>query len=118
MTIPVNTISDLKKKFFDASIKVDSALMMAKAEEVSLCIIKLSDTFNEINEIINRTTSYWIGPGGDKYRSVYQKRKEAVEEILVRLKEHPQELRLMANNYEEVESRISEQNSQLKVDYI
>ncbi len=112
------TIERIKAKFSDAKLKVDSNAMITKAGEVSEAIRKMQNAFDDIENIVRKTSAYWEGAAADYYRQMYNDKKDQVQEVLNRLKEHPEELELMANNYVAVEKRNEDSNAKLRNDYI
>jgi len=111
-------INGLKAKFSDAELLVDPSILTEKSFEVQAAVDSIKTSFDSIEELIAKTSSYWKGTGGDYYRDKYKKNKEEINEILLRLNEHPAELRIMANNYQQVENKATEQNTRLRSDYV
>ena len=111
-------IDVIRAKLSGSVLTVNSDVMIEKAGEVSRAIKRMQDAFNDIEDLIRKTSGYWEGAAGDYYRNMYYGYKEEVQKILDRLKEHPEELELMANNYVDVERRNEEENSRLRNDYI
>ena len=66
----------------------------------------MASCFEDLERIINRTNYYWIGEAGDMHRSLYQEQKENVDEMIRRLKEHPQDLLTIAQNYVQTEQAV------------
>ena len=112
------TISALKARFSGSSMLVDSSQMIAKASTVSSVITDMERTFNELQRVVSRTSGYWVGDAGDHHRRMFNNDKEEITFILTRLKEHPEDLKLMANNYEVSERKLTETNRKLRTDYI
>lgn len=111
-------VTGMKSRYSDAEIKVDPQVLTEKSFVVQDSIKDITMLFEELEALINKTSAYWRGAGGEHYRTEYKSKKDDIMEILNRLDEHPEELRLMANNYTEVERRTTEQNSRLRSDYV
>lgn len=102
----------------DISIEVEPSVMIAKADQVSKAISNMEQKFDELNNIVNRTCSYWIGEAGDHHRKMFYDEKEDIQKILNRLKEHPSDLKQMAAGYADTEKELLEENQRLQSDYI
>ncbi len=111
-------ILDAKTRFQGSSILVDTNTMIAKANTVSSVISDVERTFQELQRVVNKTASYWIGIAGDHHRKMFQAEQDDITFILNRLKEHPEDLKLMAGNFELTERNLTELNRQLRSDYI
>ena len=92
----------------DVKIKVSTDVLVNKADAVSHSIRQMQDCFDEMEGIISRTVSYWIGDAGDLHRQLYVDEIPNIEEMMKRLKEHPRDLNAIARNYTDVEQRVSE----------
>lgn len=111
-------IQNVRNRFQGSSILVDTKRMVAKANVVSAVISDMERTFNELQRVVNKTSGYWVGEAGDHHRRMFDNEKDDIAFILVRLKEHPEDLKLMANNFETTERKLTEMNRQLRSDYI
>lgn len=111
-------IASVISRFQGSSIVVDTNTIVAKANVVSSVISDLERTFDELQRVVNRTSSYWIGEAGNHHRKMFSDEKDNISFILVRLKEHPEDLKLMANNFETSERKLTEVNRSLRSDYI
>ena len=114
----MKTIQELKTQFAGCEIKADPAVITAKADQVSRAIQNLDNTFQELDRLIQRTSMYWNGPAAEHFRALFNEEKPNIEDILKRLREHPGELKQMANNYQTTIEALSEENRQLRSDYI
>lgn len=97
----------------DVVIKVEPEVLVEKSQEVSASIRKMASCFEDLERIINRTNYYWIGEAGDMHRRLYQEQKENVDEMMRRLKEHPQDLLTIAQNYVQTEQAVEAVANQL-----
>lgn len=102
----------------DVHIKVNSAVLNAKAQSVSASIRNMADCFEQLETIINRTSYYWIGEAGDMHRNMYKEQKSQIDEMMKRLKEHPDDLVTIAQSYESAESAVQSMASELPGDII
>ena len=84
-------------------IKVDPQLMRSQAEEVRRLGTDMQNRFKELETIMGRTKNYWIGDAGDLHRKIYDERKNDIEMMLKRLREHPDDLMQISANYDEAE---------------
>lgn len=105
-------------KLQGSSIIVDRNTIIEKADRVSGAISNVERLLDEIQAIVTRTSGYWTGEAADWHRKMFTDEKDEMGIILRRLKEHPENLRLMAMNYERVEGKAASQNQQLRNDYI
>ncbi len=102
----------------DIHIKVSTEVLNAKADAVLKNVMVMSDCFDELKNIVNRTSYYWIGEAGEQHRLIYNNQQEDIDEMLNRLKEHPRDLLAISQNYSRVEKAILEETSNLPGDII
>lgn len=102
----------------DVMIKVSTEVLINKADAVSDSIRKMEECFNEMEDIIRRTNGYWIGEAGDKHRQLYSDEIPNIEEMMRRLKEHPRDLNIIAQNYMTTEQSVTEIANALAGDVI
>lgn len=100
------------------SIKVRPEVLVEKSQEVSASIRKMASCFDDLERIINRTSYYWIGEAGDMHRRLYQEQKDNVDEMMKRLKEHPEDLLTISQNYVQVEQAVETIANELSGDVI
>lgn len=105
-------------KYKDSTIEVDTAVMVNKAEQVAQAIAKMERTFDELQRIVTGTNGYWKGEAADHHRKMFYDEKENTQKILNRLKEHPSDLKLMAEGYNSTQIKLTEENQKLQSDYI
>lgn len=84
-------------------IKVRPEVLVEKSQEVSASIRKMAACFDDLERMINRTSYYWIGEAGEIHRRLYQEQRDHVDEMMKRLKEHPEDLLAIARNYVQME---------------
>lgn len=102
----------------DVHIKVNSTVLNSKAQAVSSSIKSMKNCFEQLENIINRTSYYWIGEAGDMHRNIYKEQKSQVDEMMKRLKEHPVDLVTIAQTYESTESMVQSMAAELPGDII
>ena len=102
----------------DATILVDTNMMVAKANAVSAAISNMENSFNEMQGIVARIGGDWVGEASEYHRRMFDDEKDNIVKILNRLKEHPEDLKLMAAGYAETEKDLTGENQQLRNDYI
>lgn len=102
----------------DSQIIVTSSELYAKADEVSKAITTFERCFEEITQTIDGSKGLWIGPAGDTHRKYFDDEKENIENILKRFKDHPNNLKAIAGNYEKAETQVQNENSALTNDII
>lgn len=102
----------------DVRIKVNSTVLNAKAQNVSKSIRNMINYFDQLETIVNRTSYYWIGEAGDMHRKIYKDQKSQIDEMMKRLKEHPEDLVKIAQTYESTESAVQSIAAELPGDII
>lgn len=102
----------------EVELRVSPEVLQQKAEEVSGEIRKMADRFDEMEQIVNRTSYYWIGEAGDLHRKLYKEQKETVDEMIKRLREHPDDLLMIAQRYIGMEQAAAAVANQLSGDVI
>lgn len=99
-------------------LKVTPEALKQKADEVSKNISQMEKLMAEMESTVKKTEHYWIGEGGNTHRNAYNKRRDAVGEMLRRFKEHPRDLLTMAGIYEQAEAEVVELANELPGDVI
>lgn len=102
----------------DIQVKVNSAVLIEKAQSVSESITSMANYFGQLEKIVNRTSYYWTGEAGDLHRNIYQEQKTQIEEMMKRLKEHPVDLMAMAQTYDNAEAAVRSVAAELPGDII
>ena len=100
------------------TLKVKPKVLKTKAEEVEKDIRTLEAHFNSIQEIIARSSGYWVGTAGDKARKEFDSQKEDTTTVIKRFRDHPKNLLVMAGVYEQSEQSLTLQNQRLSTDVI
>ncbi len=100
------------------TLKVTTEALRTKASEVEQDIRKLESHFASIQDIMSRSTGYWVGAAGDKARKDFDSKKDDTDQVIRRFKEHPGDLLVMAGVYDENERALTENNQTLATDVI
>jgi len=100
------------------TISVAPERLKTQAAEASRRLRRMERLFEDVEAVICRTGSYWIGEGGDLHRQAYLERKDELAAMLARLEEHPRDLLMISGNYEEAEADILSAIEQLRTDVI
>lgn len=98
--------------------KVETSALKEQSTEVTNRINAVVRLFDELAQTIQNTHSYWIGEAGDLYRRSYEERKDQLNEMFRRLREHPRDLLQIAGVYETGEQANTEAFTALQTDAI
>ncbi len=99
-------------------LKVDPQDLVQKANRVSELIQKLKGEYQDVEERMKSSISYWEGLAGDEARSSFAEADEQLKEVFRRLEEHPTDLMKMAGVYKKTENDLEQLNDQLAADVI
>jgi len=102
----------------DVQIRVTPLALKEKAATVTNNIAAMQTCFDELEQIINRTSYYWIGEAGDMHRQMYAEQKSAIAEMMRRLSEHPKDLLTISGQYEVTEQEVEAIGQSLSGDVI
>lgn len=100
------------------TIKVNTAVLEARAEGAQKQIQKVENDFDSIGELVNHSASYWEGEAGEAHRREYAEYLEEVKESLLRFQENITDLRKIAGIYRENEQANTETSNELPADVI
>ena len=92
--------------------------LIQKAEAMEQAIVSLKKDYADLKSLINRTSGYWIGGGGDSCRRMFMDRQEELEEMLERMRDHPEKLLNIAVVYRSGEEKIVQEHMRLPVDFL
>ena len=84
---------------FSPKIRVKTEDLVRKADQVDGLLNELSRDFGELAQIIQRSSSYWIGDAGNRYRADYKKQDDEIQDVIRRLRRFPNNLRQIAGVY-------------------
>lgn len=99
-------------------IKVETAVLEARAEAVEEKIKDVRQRFDKIGETVANSRGYWEGDANDAHRREYQEYHEEIEEALSRFQENVTDLRRIAGIYREADSAAEQINRDLPADVI
>ena len=97
----------------EVRVKVSTEVLRDKAQNVTNSIKNMGNCFSELESIINRTVYYWIGDAAEQHRRIYREQRESIDEMMKRLKEHPQDLLTISQNYDLAEKQTAEMINRL-----
>lgn len=89
-------------------LRVTPSQLQNKADEVLTQVQIIQREFEILEQLVKKTTGYWIGDAGDLHREKYEEGKETIEQMLRRWREHPKDLLQMAGIYSEAEHKLEE----------
>lgn len=90
------------------TILVTPEVLSRQAQSVLTRTASIERRFSSIENIVNRSGSYWTGEAGQTHRRVYTESKEGIEEVLAELKETANVLSETAQTYSAAETRAQE----------
>lgn len=102
----------------EITIKVNSAVLEARAEGAEKQIMKVENCFEAVGELVNGSLSYWEGEAGDAHRREYAEYLDDVKESLARFRENVTDLCKIAGIYRENEKANAESGNELPADVI
>ena len=97
-----------KQSLGSVSIKVDTAALRRQATELSARRKAMESRIAQLDTVVRRTRSYWIGDAGDEYRALYESEKRDVDAMLQRMKVYPQELLEVSGAYDRMEETLTD----------
>ncbi|MBQ9991570.1 MAG: hypothetical protein IJP31_11640 [Lachnospiraceae bacterium] len=100
------------------SVKVTPEALVAQAEEVRRLAEDMTIRFQNLKEIMDGTRGYWIGEAGDLHRKIYNEQMDEIDVRLRRIKEHPDDLLAISENYRAGERKNVETAVFLEADII
>ena len=99
-------------------LSVSTEQMKAASDSVENRLSTMKTVFDELDTIVKRTSSYWEGEGAEHYRGLYEGYRNDITEIIARLNEQINDLRIMAGIYEQAEAGASSISTGLPDDVI
>lgn len=91
----------------EGQIIVSTDQIRTQASLVKSEIDRMRTRFDRLKGLIDASSSYWIGDGGDAHREQYTGKLDWVEEMLKRYEEHVKDLEQMAGIYESTERAVT-----------
>lgn len=102
-----------------AQLKVETSELIAKSNSVSKISKTMKNEYASLKNIIDRSSRYWIGDGGNAHRNKFNEQNSDVDEMFRRIQEHVTDLQVMAGVYVDTEQNIkSEIQDSLPADVI
>lgn len=99
-------------------LKVNTEQLKSISSEVEGYIKDMRRSYNEVENIVNRSNSYWEGEGQTSYLQAYRRKYESVEEALSRFSDNVTNLRTIAGVYETTEADAVDTTDELLSDVI
>lgn len=97
----------------DITLRVTPEILKTKAAEIERDISTLESCFNNIQDIVSRSTGYWVGAAGDSTRKKFDKKKNDMDMVIRRFREQPADLLIMAGIYDRNEQALASANQGL-----
>jgi WXG100 family type VII secretion target len=97
----------------EVSIEVAPDKLYNTADEILKEINTVHSEFENISNRIEHTSSYWEGEVSDERREHYKSMYKNVGDMISNLNNYVQELRIMASNYIETETKATEEANSL-----
>ena len=97
-------------------VKPEELLLVANETEHAIQIMR--QQFQRINEVVNRSSSYWENESQGAYVQAYRAKQEAVEEALRNFESNVNNLRIISGTYSAVEAAAVEDTGALVEDVI
>lgn len=110
--------SDISLILFFDSLTVTPEVLQRQAEKSKKSVYQLKSRMSELEQIMNRTKSYWIGEAGDAHRSYYFEQEEYIQKLFARLEEDISDLENIASVYTKTEREVSSIAGDLPSDVI
>lgn len=92
----------------NVELKVTPEQLNIKAGEVEGYVSQMKQHFDAMKILVEKSSAYWIGEAGNLHRKNYEKQIENIDTMIRRLREHPNDLRAIAQTYTNVELRVNE----------
>ena len=100
----------------DVALRVAPETLRRQAFEVDRRIDALNARFQELDGIMKRSRSYWVGASGTLYRDDYDREREQIRQMLTRLRRFPRELLEISGNYVKTDETLAASAALLKTD--
>ena len=99
-------------------LRYDTARLQSAAATLREKIQKAETSYENVMTIVKNTERYWIGEAGNEHRNVFLEERDDIDQILLRLKEHPTDLVAIAGVAEQAAEKTKEIVSQPSVNLI
>lgn len=99
-------------------LKVSPEELKRKAEECRKCGSSMESSWNQICRLVETSKSFWEGRAGDRFRHVFKCSRKGAQQMIRRLRGHPDQLLRMAGVYTKAEAEAAAEVSRLPEDVI
>ena len=99
-------------------LSYDTDRLTAAAATLREKIQKAETSYENVMTIVKNTERYWIGEAGNEHRNAFLEERDDIDQILLRLKEHPTDLLAIAGVVEQAVTVVDNIVSQPSVDLI
>ena len=108
---PPGIISDL---FGEMTIEVTPERLYEAADELLQTVNTLRGRFDSLNTRVKGMKHYWEGSVSDRRQNHHRRSEQQMEEMLNTLSQYAQELKQIAANYPDAESKNTEASASLQ----
>lgn len=102
----------------NVEIQVEPQILYNQASNMSGILSKMKSQLDTIEHLFQATGNNWRGEAAELYRNQYNEKKAVVEEIILRLEEHPKDLMEISGIYSSTEKVNEDASSSLPSDVI
>lgn len=102
----------------EVAIRVSPEQLEMQADLVERLADRMQNSFIRMEETVAGMSHYWAGEASELHRRLYQEKKEDIDLLLKRLREHPRDLKEIAQNYRTAETTNVTQAAALDVEII
>lgn len=99
--------------FGSVRIEVAPEALFNTSDEILSQVSTIKNRFENISNVVQKTSSYWNGDVSEDERNFYNKKKGAITEALENIKTYSVEVKSIAQNYVNVEAEASNVAAQL-----
>lgn len=100
------------------TIRVTTQELKGMADVVTSKVSNLKDAIEQTEQLIEKTSAYWLGSAGDAKRKKFRQKKDMTTDMIGRLGEYTTDLLQIAGIYEDVEAKNADIPSALPADVI
>lgn len=102
----------------NVELQVEPQVLYEQASNMGGILSKMKSQLDTIDQLFDATGNNWTGEAAELYRNQYKEKKAVVEEILLRLEEHPRDLMEISGIYSSTEKANEDASSPLPSDVI
>lgn len=89
---------------FSLEIGVNTGELASQAAVVESAVNDIVKQLSELDQLLQGTSSYWMGDGGNSYRRRFKERCNEATQLMQRLQKYAPDLRSIAGIYDSKES--------------